>query len=170
MPKWMISVPEYTAFHNNVKKSEQSVGPNYKTDCHWGLCQGPGSTPMVASLSCLSSLKVLENIDVKIPELSHRVLELFSSLWLDKIDHCDTLCVPCKSGLFIITPILRVLVPLSYILYPLKWVWQIYWMSQATPQYAMHYIHGILLVTAKWSGANQYGWTIQTNDQLWYSL
>ena len=112
----------------------------------------------------------LENIDVKTPELDHRELELFSSLWLDKIDHCDTLCVPCKSGLFIITPILRVLVPLSYILYPLKWVWQIYWMSQATPKYAMHYHRGILLVTAKWSGANQYGWTIQTNDQLWYSL
>ena len=111
-----------------------------------------------------------KNIDVKTPELDHRELELFSSLWLDKIDHCDTLCVPCKSGLFIITPILRVLVPLSYILYPLKRVWQIYWMSHATPQYAMHYHHGILLVTAKWSGANQYGWTIQTNDQLWYSL
>ena len=114
--------------------------------------------------------KSLENIDVKTPELDHRELELFSSLWLDKIDHCDTLCVPCKSGLFIITPILRVLVPLSYILYPLKRVWQIYWMSNATPQYAMHYHHGILLVTAKWSGANRYGWTIQTNDQLWYSL
>ena len=56
-------------------------------------------------------LKSLENIDVKTPELDHRELEIFSSLWLDKIDHCDTLCVPCKSGLFIITPILRVLVP-----------------------------------------------------------
>ena len=88
----------------------------------------------------------MENIDVKTPELDHRELELFSSLWLDKIDHCDTLCVPCKSGLFIITPILRVLVPLSYILYPLKWVWQIYWMSHAAPQYAMHYHHGILLL------------------------
>ena len=95
----------------------------------------------------------LENIDVKTPELDHRELELFSSLWLDKIDHCDTLCVPCKSGLFIITPILRVLVPLSYILYPLKRVWQIYWMSHATPTicYALPSWYSTCDSQMKWS-------------------
>ena len=127
MPKWMISVPEYTAFHSNVKKKVNKVlAPIIKQTAIEVFVKGLGSTPMIASLSCLSSLKVLENIDGKTPELNHRELELFSSLRVDKIDHCDTLCVPCKSGLFIITPILRVLVPLSYILYPLKWVWQIY--------------------------------------------